>query len=73
MIFHMNKLYVGTIIFDPVTLTFGHYLKLNLANYFRTVSARTLIFQMSVSCDKILPWVHYFLPCDLDLEVWPIF
>ena len=69
MIFHMNKLYVGTIIFDPVTLTFGHYRKLNLANYFRTVSARTLIFQMSNHYDKTFPRVSLIFDSDLDLGV----
>ena len=91
----------------------------NLANNFWTVSARALIFHMSIPCDKTFPWIpffypwpwsltfffktltlqiafeqwvlelwnftwvffvirpfsgyHYFLPCDLDLGVWPIF
>ena len=94
----------------------------NLANNFWTVSARALIFHMSILCNKTFPWIplfftlwpwswslidffktltlqitfeqlvqelwystwvflvikpfigyHYFLPCDLDLVVWPIF
>ena len=94
----------------------------NLANNFWTVSARALIFHMSIPCNKTFQWVplfftlwpwpwsltyflktltllitleqwvlelwyftwvflvtrpfsgyHYFLPCDLDLGVWPTF
>ena len=48
----------------------------NLANNFWTVSAIALIFHMNIPCDKTFLWecgYYYFLPCDLDLGVWPIF
>ena len=32
----------------------------NLANNLWTVSARALIFHMSIPCDKIFPWFRYF-------------
>ena len=104
-------------------LSFCHSLwNFNLAYNCWTVSARALIFHMSIPCDKTFPWVplfftlwswlwslthfvktftllitfeqwvlelwyfkcvflvmrpfcgyHYFLPCDLDCGVWPIF
>ena len=50
--------------------------KFNLAtfNNFWTVSARALIFHMSIPCDITFLWVPlFFLPCDLELGVWPIF
>ena len=36
---------------------FEHF---NLANYIWTVSARALIFYMSIPCDKTFPWVPLF-------------
>ena len=40
-----------------------------LANNFRTVSARALIFHMSIPCDKTFPWVPLlFYPVTLTLE-----
>ena len=58
-----------------LTLEFDLLFKnFNLANNFWTVSARALIFHMSIPCYKTFPWVyHYFLPYDIDLRVWPIF
>ena len=35
-------------------------LNFNLVNNFSTVSARALIFHMSIPCDKISPWVPLF-------------
>ena len=32
-----------------------------LANNFWTVSARALIFHMSIPCDKTFPWFHWFI------------
>ena len=57
----------------PSSLT--HFLgNFNLAYNFWTVRARTLIFHMRIPCDKTFPWLSlFFLPCDLDLGVWPIF
>ena len=51
----------------PWSLT--HY----LANNFWTVSVRALIFHMSTPCVKTFQCVPIFLPCDLDLGVWPYF
>ena len=48
----------------------------NLANNISTMSARVLIFHMSLSihCDKTFFWgTHIFLPCNLDFEVWHTF
>ena len=48
-----------------------HFLKFfNLANYFWTVSASTMIFHISISCDMTFPWVPLFFtlwrwPCSL--------
>ena len=39
--------------------------KFNLASNFWTVSARTLIFHMSIPCDKTFPWVSLFI------TLWP--
>ena len=41
------------------------YLKLNLAYNFWTVSARALIFHMSITCDKTFSWVPLFF------TLWP--
>ena len=59
-IFPVIRPFVGTIIFDPVTLTLEFY---PVFEYF------TWIFP------GIRPFCgyHYFLPCDLDLGVSPIF
>ena len=70
----------GTIIFYPVTF----FENFNLAINFWTVSARALIFNMSIPCDKtfpgaqllfiLWPWLPiFFLSCDLDLEFYPFF
>ena len=41
----------------------------NLANNFWKVSARALIFHMSIPCDKTFPWVPWFFyPVTLALE-----
>ena len=46
----------------------------NLANNFLTVSARSLIFHMNISCDKAFPWVPLFFDCvTLTLEFDPFF
>ena len=57
----------------PWSLT--HFLEdFNLANNFRTASARSFIFHMSISCDKTFPWFHYFWHCmTLTLEFDPFF
>ena len=59
---------LGTIIFYPVTLTseFDPFLEnFNLANNFWTVSAKALIFHISISCDKAFRWVPLFM------TLWP--
>ena len=59
---------MGTIIFDPVTLTleFDPFFEIfNLANNFWSVSARALIFHMSIPCDKTFQWVPIFF------TLWP--
>ena len=40
----------------------------NLANNFWTVSARALIFHMSIPCDKTFPWIPIFFT----LWPWPL-
>ena len=37
------------------------------------MSARALIFHMSILVIRRFCGYHYFFPCDLDLGVWPIF
>ena len=68
LIFHMSipcdktfprVLLFFTLEFDPFFETF------NLANNFRTVSARVLIFYMSICCDKTFPLVPLFF------TMWP--
>ena len=63
---------MDTIIFDPVTLTFEFDLLLknfNLANNFWTVSARALIFHMSIPGDKTFPYIPlFFNPVTVTLE-----
>ena len=57
-----------TNIFDPVTLTLEldpFFENFNLANNFWTVSAGSLIFHMSIPCDKTFPWVPLFF------TLWP--
>ena len=54
---------MGTIIFDPVTLTLDidpFFENFNLAKNFGTVSVRALIFHMSIPCEKTCPWVLLF-------------
>ena len=62
---------MGTIFFTlwPWPWSLTHY----LANNFWTVSVRALIFHMSTPCVKTFQCVPIFLPCDLDLGVWPYF
>ena len=71
-----KDLSAGTTMFDIVTLTlkFDQFLKktFNLAYIFWTGIARALIFHMIIPCDKTFSWFDYFLPCDLDLGIWPI-
>ena len=56
---------MGTNIFYPVTLTLEFDLIFkNLANNFWIVSARVLIFNMSIDCDK----TFLFYPVTLTLE-----
>ena len=65
---------MGTIIFYPVTLTLEFDLfseNFNFANNFWIVSARALLFHMSIPCNKTFPWVPFFLSCDLTLEFDP--
>ena len=45
----------------------------NLANKFWTVSARALIFHMSIPCDKTFKWLPLFDPVILTLEFDPYF
>ena len=63
--------------FHPMTLTFEFDLlfsNFNFANNFWIVSARALIFHMSIpNVIRPIHWYHNFWPCDLDLRVKPIF
>ena len=46
----------------------------NVANIFCTVSARFLVFHMSISSDKTFPWVQlFFYPVTLTLEFYSFF
>ena len=71
--FHIHEyslwqdLFGDTFIFDPVTLVleFDQFFENFTLNNIWTVSARALMLYMSISCDKT------FLPCDLDLGIWP--
>ena len=59
---------MDTIVFDPVTLTLEFDLlfkNFNLANIFWILSARALIFRMSIPCDKTFQWVPLFF------TLWP--
>ena len=59
---------MGTIIYDPVTLTLEFdpfFENFNLANNFWIVGARALIFLMSIPCDKTFQWVPLFF------TLWP--
>ena len=57
-----------------ITLSFCPPLgNFNLVYNFWTVSARALIFYLSIPCDKTFPWEQLVLPCDLDLGVGPCF
>ena len=61
-------------IFDPVTLTLEFdpfFENFNLANNFRTVSARALMFHMSIPCDQGFLWVPMFYPVTLTLKFDP--
>ena len=59
-----EDLSLGTIFFTlrpwPWSLTHFFFIKLNLAYKFWTVSARVLIFHMSIPYDKTFLWFHYF-------------
>ena len=62
--FLWSDISMGTIIFVLVTFTLEFdpfFENLNLADNFRKVSARSLIFHISIHCDKTFPWFHYFL------------
>ena len=40
----------------------------------RNVDATALIVHMKIRCDKTFQWVPlFFLPCDLDVGVYPFF
>ena len=59
---------MGTIIFEPVTLTWEFDLlfkNFDLAYNFWTVIPRALIFHKIIPCDKIFLWVPLFL------TMWP--
>ena len=67
-VFIVIRPFSGTIIFNPVTLTLEFDLlfkNFNLAKIFWTVSARALIFHMSIPCDKTFLWTPSFL------TLWP--
>ena len=66
--FNFLKLFLSRLSFCPPLWNF------NLDENFWTVSARALIFYINIPCNKTFPWVPlFFLPCDLDIGVWPIF
>ena len=56
------------LLFCPPLWNFNH-----LANNFWTVSARALIFHMSIPCDETIPWVPFFYPVTVILEFDPVF
>ena len=67
-IFPVIRPFCVAMIFDPVTLALEldlFFENFNLANNFWTVSARALIFHMSIPCDKTFLWVPLFL------TLWP--
>ena len=66
---------MGTIIFYTVTLTMQFdqfFANFNLADNFRTVSARALIFYMSIPFDKTVGTI-IFVTVTLTLEFDPFF
>ena len=64
LIFHMIFLVIGPFrgyhYFWPCDLDLGVCKNFNVANHFWTVSARALIFHMSIPCDETFPWVRLF-------------
>ena len=75
-VFLMIRPLMSTIIFYTMTLTLEFdllYENLNLANIFGTVSARVLIFHMSLLVARLFRVYQQFWPCDLDLGVWLTF
>ena len=42
----------------------------NLANNFSTVSARAVIFHMSIPCNKTFPWVRTFVTLTLEFDLF---
>ena len=83
LIFHMSIPWDKIFPWVPLIFTLWHWpwncigpifkKNFNLAKNFWTMSARVLIFHLSIPCDKTFPWVPLFLPCYLGLGVWPIF
>ena len=66
---------MGIIILDPVILTleFDPFFEIfNLAYNFCTVSAKSFDISHEYSVIRPSRGYHYFVPCDLDLGVWPI-
>ena len=69
-IFPVIRPFWGYHYFLPCDLDLGvwpFFKNFNLSNNFWTVSARTLIFHMSISCDKTFLW----LPLFFTLWPWP--
>ena len=67
---------MGSTIFDILTLTleFDIFIEnINLAYIFWTVSARALIFHMSILSDKTFPWVATFFTLLPWPWSWPIY
>ena len=65
-VFLVIRPFHGYLFFLPCDLDIGvfslfFFKNVNLANDFWTVSARALIFHMSIPCDKTFLWFHYFL------------
>ena len=60
---------LGCIFFS--CLSFCPLSNFNLANIFWKVSARALIFHMSIFCEKIFPCSNIFYPVNLTLEFYP--
>ena len=67
---------MGTLIFDPVTLTLSltHFIKtFTFLITFEQWVLELWYFTWVFHVIRLFPGYHYSLPCNLDLEVWPIF
>ena len=70
---HPRSKIKGIYCFCPVCHSVILSSSLKLLPCFWTVSARAVISDMNIPCDKTFLWDHCCWPCELDLVVWPIF